>query len=701
MTTASASLIGDYLFDHEAPLANSIKNGLPDLLFNEFHPEFPPLLTGQEIPKGGSGAAGNGWALGWTTHVPAIGFDRWTPSDCRIPDDPRLDLGDRFTLWMRIIYGGEGRGRGANPYQGGSYNLITLNGPDGEPMLAWTVTPDEEMALDIRLVDASGNAEVHTCTSASHNLLPKFSRWYDLALTFDKGKVTFAATEIGRTGPGSTNAQSFDLGQGLSPAKPSGAMYILKATNTALERLRIYRAQALTADEIAALSKGVRLPGPVKTRSVEVGTERHLFLDDAVIDDINRLDRVLHPAAKHPENPIIRRGQSPVDDLVLDNAGISVGGGVIVDEQEKLFKMWGKNTGHLYLTSTDGMNWDRPVLNILGPDNRISVPNYRGGKVGHMRVFKDAHEPDPRKRYKGFVQRDPYYYITSPDGLRWRQEGIAAHYTDDTPDAAYHPERREYVKIGRFCPDGRSLALRLIMTCVSSTELADGNSPWHLVMLPSDQDLADDPHTQYYFMPAYPYHDMYVGFLGLYHAEPTPTAGSIDLELTFSRDGLNWHRPGERNRFIERGAPGTWDSMWMGWPRMIRVRDQLWFYYAGNSGGHHHWTTQAIGLAKLRLDGFASLRAGHNEGTLLTTPFMLKGDGIEINARADGAVRLRLLHPDTGAELAVGEPFTGDSCHHNVAWRGTPRLADLVGTRVQIEFAMTDADLYAFQVTGP
>jgi len=183
--TSCAELIGDYRFAREAPLANSIEGGLPAIERNGFNPDYPPLLTGQEIPAGGEGAPGNGWALAWTTYVPQVGYEGYTQAETRIPADPRLSLGARFTLWMRVLYGGKAR-------SGGGYQLLTLDGPDGKPVLEWTTTADEtDLALSLNVVGPGGKTTAHSIKSEPSHIKLLNSRWYDLALTFDRGKVAF------------------------------------------------------------------------------------------------------------------------------------------------------------------------------------------------------------------------------------------------------------------------------------------------------------------------------------------------------------------------------------------------------------------------------------------------------------------------------------------------------------------------------
>ncbi len=64
------------------------------------------------------------------------------------------------------------------------------------------------------------------------------------------------------------------------------------------------------------------------------------------------------------------------------------------------------------------------------------------------------------------------------------------------------------------------------------------------------------------------------------------------------------------------------------------------------------YQTIGVGLATLRLDGFASLRA-ETAGTVATKPFTFSGQRLETNADAvGGSIRLEIL--DCG-----GEPLEG------------------------------------------
>jgi hypothetical protein len=233
---------------------------------------------------------------------------------------------------------------------------------------------------------------------------------------------------------------------------------------------------------------------------------------------------------------------------------------------------------------------------------------------------------------------------------------------------------------------------------VGPTPLAEGNSLWHLVMLPDEKDLAADPSVQFYHMPAFAYGDAYLGLLGVYHAGPK--SGRSEMELTFSRDGLNWHRAAHGEPFIPRGPEGSWDGGFGTVPGSapLAVGEELWFYYGYNDGTHHNRGKSAIGLAKLRRDGFVSMDAAATGGTVRTKPFALAGAGVVINVKAAGSVTVRLLD-EGGKMLAQSESFTGDTCDHPVTWRAAPPWRKLAGQRVKLEFELRDAALYAFEVT--
>ena len=155
--------------------------------------------------------------------------------------------------------------------------------------------------------------------------------------------------------------------------------------------------------------------------------------------------------------------------------------------------------------------------------------------------------------------------------------------------------------------------------------------------------------AQHYGHCGFPYEGMYLGMLWRFDISgfsPTlierhgrrPAAGGEDgvayVELTSSRDLLHWQRVGKREILIPPGKPGNWDAGRLYTVnRPIIVGDEIWIYYGGfetSHGGQYHsadWKathrSSGIGLAKLRLDGWVSVDAGDEPGTLTTKPVVI------------------------------------------------------------------------------
>ena len=97
------------------------------------------------------------------------------------------------------------------------------------------------------------------------------------------------------------------------------------------------------------------------------------------------------------------------------------------------------------------------------------------------------------------------------------------------------------------------------------------------------------------------------------------------------------------------GEVGDWDRfqiMITGAPP-VPVGDRLHIYYRGTSRRHNKVVGEfepridpdqergwmSIGLAMLRLDGFASIDASYGGGTIITVPFELAVDELHVNAK--------------------------------------------------------------------
>jgi hypothetical protein len=174
--------------------------------------------------------------------------------------------------------------------------------------------------------------------------------------------------------------------------------------------------------------------------------------------------------------------------------------------------------------------------------------------------------------------------------------------------------------------------------------------------------------------------------------------------LGFSRDGFHWHRP-DRRPFAgvnETDGAWNWANVQSAGGGFLVVGDKLYFYVSGRQQSRRtgHNTT---GLATLRRDGFASMDAGPNEGTLITRPVQFKGSRLFVNVAApNGELKAEVLDgkgvvaPFTRANC---QPVRGDHTLAEVKWTGSEDLSALAGRPVRFRFFLRDGSLYSFWVS--
>jgi len=219
------------------------------------------------------------------------------------------------------------------------------------------------------------------------------------------------------------------------------------------------------------------------------------------------------------------------------------------------------------------------------------------------------------------------------------------------------------------------------------------------------------------------YEGLYVGLPELFYStgavDNYPNTDGFKLvELACSRDLREWTRVGDRQPFLGPSSvgAGAYDLTQFSPPSRPVVRgDELWFYYNGMKyrscweyigeypDGHMEpfdgidpdWG--AICLAVLRRDGFVSLTADGNGGTLLTESFEFQGSDISVNVDATGGeLGVDMIRED-GDAVAAAEPLSGDHTSIELSWSGGNPAA-YGGESVRLRFELRDASLYSYWV---
>lgn len=225
------------------------------------------------------------------------------------------------------------------------------------------------------------------------------------------------------------------------------------------------------------------------------------------------------------------------------------------------------------------------------------------------------------------------------------------------------------------------------------------------VVLRADAKDSPTANIQYFFV--IPYGGYYVGFPTV-HDE----GGLFRIQLAFSTDGIKWHRP-SRKAWLDVGPKGSFDyGMVLGPADPIIGEREMWFPYGGFPIHHDSKETNwesAIGLATMRLDGFAAWEAVGQAGELVTQPFKCNGDRLFVNADShSGSMRVEVLDergaPIRGFEAKSCQPVSVDTLADKnsgwIQWKTQPNLSQLAGQQIQLRFVLQNAQLYSFRVAN-
>ncbi len=464
------------------------------------------------------------------------------------------------------------------------------------------------------------------------------------------------------------------------------------------------------------------------------GPWRRLFLDAMVVERTQGLERVFHSAEKHPSNPVV------VADRPWEKGGTYSGPylyGTVMWDQGKL-RMWyhlhhGGGYRNAYAESTDGVTWEKPNLGIVkeggSTENNLVIGKATGeeaqfgrpaaGLCHNPSVFKQTWEDDADRRYALYCYgatvrhaRNAY----SPDGLHWtfteetREHGLFG--SGDVLNFFRDPYHQRYVATWKSgSRRGRSAGVVLSEDGQEWTKPVDGP-----VFLADD---LDPDATQIYGMPVFAYQGMYIGLPWIYNARwfkygsytaermyevEASSPCTMDVQLAWSHDLINWTRPYPRYDFIPRGEESEFDSGMIYTARKpVQMGDELWFYYGGWVGAHNEPESHAnIGVATLRLDGFCSMRAGDEEGWLISRcePFIVPKVTINARCREGGYVLAELLDADgdviEGFSREECERFTGDSVDHVLTWETAELPEEQREGDKKIRFILRNADLYSY-----
>ena len=512
-----------------------------------------------------------------------------------------------------------------------------------------------------------------------------------------------------------------------------------------MSNLTLSRRHFLQLTALAAAGAGAGRFAPGSARAAEAGDAdglpfeatlagapkgpwRRLFLDAWALEEQQGLARIFHAADKYPGNPVLK-GDKPWESVQSAITGPYVYGTIAWDAGK--LRMWyqvlnkGNQVG--YAESRDGIHWTKPDLGIID-FNGSKANNFclsagqreiGGGECHNPSVIRCPGATDAQKRYAlyGFDGKAGHARVAySPDGLHWtyvpETEKTPLFKSSDVVNFFYDPYQQRYTVTWKTrSRRGRAAGVAWSEDGLKWTKPYDGP-------IFAADDLDPDA-TQIYGMPAFPYQGMYIGLPWMYraryfksgdyafkklHEAQEGSPRTMEVQLAWSWDLINWTRAAGRPEFISLGSKGQWDSGMVYTARApVLVDDKLYFYYGGSDGLHDdRRVNAAIGLATLRLDGFCSMRAGDSEGWLISRRDPFRKPAVTINARTgtNGYVLAEIIDrrnkvvPGFSKQDCVA--FSGDSVRHELKWKTAQFTGAQKANDYKIRFWLKNADLFSY-----
>lgn len=480
---------------------------------------------------------------------------------------------------------------------------------------------------------------------------------------------------------------------------------------------------------------------------INIGSRRELFVDDYMVDSMKNVELKSHEPT--------RREIAINWDKPWEGSG---SGYTTVFQDGDIYRMYYKSWQHTgqakdcprhplvigYAESDDGINWRRPNLGLFDfrgiKENNIILGHIQGanrkrGECHDFSPFIDKNpkvKPDARYKAVGLAYGDGYgeelWAFKSPDGIHWTLMHGTPVYTEgafDTQNIAYWSEKYgKYVLYYRVFVDG----VRHIERAFS-----DDFINWKRDGLINFGKGEPNMTEQFYVNQIKPYYrapHILIGFPNRY-VDRGLTASTFELPepelrkqriakslrfgtavtdsiLITSRDGKTFHRgddvflrPGLRTKFNWSYGDNNiaWhvvetDSTEDDSPREISLYATE-NYFTGTSSRLRRYT--------LRLDGFVSAHAKHDQGELVTKPFTFEGKELSLNfaTSAAGFTKVELQTADgkpiPGFTLDEADILYGDSLDRIASWKGKKDVSSLIGKPIRMKFVMSEADIYSWK----
>lgn len=470
---------------------------------------------------------------------------------------------------------------------------------------------------------------------------------------------------------------------------------------------------------------------------IELGTRRELFVDRFLIESMTDAHLQLH--APHDEGPVLsfdKRWEGPQAGYVT-----------LLQDGSKL-RMYYRGISEPGLDgsehertcvaeSTDGLNWSKPELGLYeyagSTANNIVLANAAPVTHNFCPMLDPRSDVKPEHRYKavGGTGRELFAYV-SADGLKWtklmdspilspKEMPFRFDHLFDSQNLVFWSEAENcYVCYFRVWDGLRRIArstsanFQTWTPAVMMKQMHDdgsGSQPAPAENLYTNQTSPYPRAPHIYLAIAARFFEgrqvLNAEQAAAIHVDPGYFKDTSDAIFMSSRGGDVYDRTFLEG-FIRPGiGPQNWVSR-TNYPALNLVQtspSELSLYVNQD----YAQPTSHVRRYSLRVDGFASVRAGAKQGEVLTRPFRFSGELLEINfsTSAGGGIRFELLGEDgknlPGFSIEDCQEQIGNEIDRIVTWKkastekNEASLQSLIGKTVRLRISLRDADLYALK----
>jgi len=456
-------------------------------------------------------------------------------------------------------------------------------------------------------------------------------------------------------------------------------------------------------------------------KSLQVGNNRELFVDQYLIENLSGVEQRLH----HPRN----EGAVLYFDKPWEG---NFSAYVTVIKDGDLYRLYyrgrrdaGKDGGDAevtcYAESRDGINWAKPdlgIYTIAGTKNNNVVLAHAAPVTHNFCPFLDKN-PDAKssQRFKAIGGTAPggLKAYVSADGIHWdllQDKSIITGGAFDSQNVAFWSEsEHKYISYIRTNAKEGNISYRSVSRS-TSTDFINWTRP-------EPMKFGNVPYDHLYTQQTSPYYrapQIYVAIgarfmpgrqvvsdeqAAILHVNPDYYKDCSDAIFMTTRGGNLYDRT-----FLESFIrPGIGLENWVSrsnYPALnvVETGKHEMSVYVNESyaqeGAH-------LKRYSMRIDGFVSVHAGMKEGSITTKLIKFEGKELEINysTSAAGSVKVELLDADgkpiPGFSKEDAGEIIGNEIKRIVSWKNNPSLSAISGQPVRLKFYLKDADLFSFK----